>query len=100
MAATQGAWEFKLYVAGQSAKSVNAFANLKNLCQEHLADRYTIEVIDLAKNPSLAKDHQIVALPTLVRKEPHPIRRIYGDLSNVDRVLAGLDLRPREGANL
>ena len=89
-------WELRLYVAGQSAKSMTAFANLKKLCEEHLAGKYTIEVVDLLKNPTLAKGDQILALPTLVRKVPEPIRKILGDLSNTERVLVGLDLRPRE----
>lgn len=88
-------WDLRLYVAGQTPKSVTAFANLKRLCEEHLAGRYHIEVIDLVKNPQLAKGDQILAIPTLVRKLPEPIRKIIGDLSNTDRVLVGLDLRPR-----
>ena len=87
-------WELRLYVAGQTAKSVVAFANLKRLCEEHLAGKYRIEVVDLLKDPTLAKGDQILALPTLVRKLPTPIRKIIGDLSNTDRVLVGLDLRP------
>ena len=88
-------WELKLYVAGQTAKSLQAFANLKRICEEHLAGEYRIEVIDLMKNPQLAKGDQILALPTLVRKLPEPVRKIIGDLSNTERVLVGLDLRPR-----
>lgn len=88
-------WELKLYVAGQTAKSLQAFANLKRLCEEHLAGEYHIEVIDLLKNPQLAKGDQILALPTLVRKLPEPVRKIIGDLSNTERVLVGLDLRAR-----
>jgi circadian clock protein KaiB len=88
-------WELRLYVAGQTPKSLQAFANLKNICEEHLAGRYRIEVIDLLKNPQLAKGDQILALPTLVRKLPQPVRKIIGDLSNTERVLVGLDLRPR-----
>ncbi len=87
-------WELRLYVAGQTPKSLTAFANLKMLCEEYLADKYTIEVIDLLKNPQLAKGDQILALPTLVRKLPEPVRKIIGDLSNTERVLVGLDLRP------
>lgn len=90
-------WELRLYVAGQSAKSVAAFSNLKKICEEHLAGQYAIEVVDLLKNPTLAKGDQILALPTLVRKVPEPIRKILGDLSNTERVLVGLDIRPREG---
>ncbi|MGA2596742.1 MAG: circadian clock KaiB family protein [Bryobacteraceae bacterium] len=88
-------WELKLYVAGQTAKSLQAFANLKRICEEHLAGKYRIEVIDLLRSPQLAKSDQILALPTLVRKLPTPIRKILGDLSNDERVLVGLDLRPR-----
>ena len=88
-------WDLKLYVAGQTAKSLQAFANLKRICEEHLAGEYQIEVIDLLKNPHLAKGDQILALPTLVRKLPEPVRKIIGDLSNTERVLVGLDLRER-----
>jgi circadian clock protein KaiB len=88
-------WDLKLYVAGQTAKSLQAFANLKRICEEHLAGEYQIEVIDLLKNPQLAKGDQILAVPTLVRKLPAPVRKIIGDLSNTERVLVGLDLRPR-----
>jgi circadian clock protein KaiB len=89
-------WELKLYVAGQTAKSLQAFANLKRICEEHLSGEYHIEIIDLLKNPQLAKGDQILALPTLVRKLPEPVRKIIGDLSNTERVLVGLDLRPRQ----
>lgn len=89
-------WELKLYVAGQNARSLQAFANLKHICEEHLAGEYHIEVIDLLKNPQLAKGDQILALPTLVRKLPEPVRKIIGDLSNTERVLVGLDLRARK----
>jgi circadian clock protein KaiB len=92
-------WELRLYVAGQTPKSVAAFANLKKLCEEHMAGRkYSIEVVDLLKNPTLARGDQILAIPTLVRKLPEPMRKIIGDLSNTERVLIGLDLRPREEA--
>jgi circadian clock protein KaiB len=87
-------WELRLYVAGQTPKSLTAFANLKRLCEAHLAGCYKIEVIDLLKKPQLAGDDQIVALPTLVRKLPEPLRRIVGDLSNTERALVGLQLRP------
>ena len=88
-------WELRLYVAGQTPKSMTAFSNLKKLCAEHLAGkRYSIEVVDLVKNPTLAKGDQILAIPTLVRKLPEPMRKILGDLSNTERVLVGLDLRP------
>ena len=86
-------WQLRLYVAGQSPKSVAAFANLKRLCEEHLAGEFEIEVIDLIENPRLAKDDQIVAIPTLVRHLPHPIRKIIGDLSDTERTLVGLQLR-------
>ncbi len=87
-------WELRLYVAGQTQKSLAAFANLKKICEEHLAGCYRIEVIDLLKNPTLARGDQILAIPTLVRKLPQPVRKIIGDLSNTERVLIGLDLRP------
>ena len=86
-------WELRLYVAGQTPKSTRAFANLKTLCDERLKDRYRIEVIDLLKHPQLARGDQIVAIPTLVRQLPQPIRKVVGDLSNTLRVLVGLDLR-------
>ena len=94
-AAERAVWELRLYVAGQTAKSVAAFGNLKKICEEHLAGQYHIEVIDLLKNPQLAKGDQILALPTLVRKLPEPVRKIIGDLSNTERVLVGLDMRSR-----
>lgn len=87
------AWELRLYVAGQTSKSVAAFANLKKICEEHLAGQYHIEVIDLLENPRLAQDDQIVAIPTLVRKLPQPVRKIIGDLANTERTLVGLQLR-------
>jgi circadian clock protein KaiB len=87
--------ELRLYVAGQTPKSMTALANLKKLCEEHLAGKYTIEVIDLLKQPQLARGDQILAIPTLVRRLPSPIRKIIGDLSNTERVLVGLDVRPR-----
>ena len=86
-------WQLRLYVAGQSPKSVAAFTNLKRLCEEHLAGQFEIEVIDLIENPRLAKDDQIVAIPTLVRKLPQPIRKIIGDLSDTEQTLVGLQLR-------
>ena len=88
-------WQLRLYVAGKSPKSVAAFANLRRLCEEHLAGRYTIEVIDLLENPQLAEGDQIVAVPTLVRRLPEPLCKIVGDLSNTERTLVGLQLRPR-----
>jgi len=91
-----GIWELRLYVAGQTPKSLTAFANLKKICEEHLAGKYRIEVIDLLENTQLARGDQIFAIPTLVRKLPVPVRKIIGDLSNTERVLIGLDLRPRK----
>lgn len=87
-------YELRLYVAGQTPKSIVAFANLKKICEEHLAGKYHIEVIDLLQNPQLARGDQILAIPTLVRKLPEPVKKIIGDLSNTERVLVGLDLRP------
>jgi circadian clock protein KaiB len=89
-------FSLRLYVAGQTPKSLAAFANLKKICEEHLAGRYQIEVIDLLENPQLARGDQILAIPTLVRKLPESVRKIIGDLSNTERVLIGLDLLPRE----
>jgi circadian clock protein KaiB len=89
-------YALKLYVAGQTPKAVRAFANLRKICEEHLKGRYSIEVIDLVENPQLGRGDQILALPTLVRRLPAPIKRIIGDLSNTERVLVGLDLRPRQ----
>src|ERR1700675_4733610 len=83
-------YKLRLYVAGQTPKSIRAFANLKKLCEEHLKGRYQIEVIDLLEDPTMARGDQIVAVPTLIRKLPHPVRKIIGDLSNTDRVLVGL----------
>ena len=88
-------WMLRLYVAGQTQKSMVAFANLQKICDEYLKGKYQIEVIDLTKNPQLAKGDQILAIPTLVRKLPPPIRKIIGDLSNTERILVGLDIRPR-----
>lgn len=91
-------WQLRLYVAGQTAKSTTALENLKRLCETHLAGRYQIEVIDLLVSPKLAAGDQILAVPTLVRKFPEPIRKIIGDLSNEERVLVGLDVQPlRQG---
>jgi circadian clock protein KaiB len=89
-------WELRLYVAGQTPKSLTAFANLKKICEEHLEGKYRIEVVDLLKNPQLSRGDQILAIPTLVRKLPEPIKKIIGDLSNTERVLVGLDLRPAD----
>lgn len=87
-------WELRLYIAGQTPKSLTAFANLKRICEEHLAGQYRIEVVDLVENPQLAREDQILAIPTLVRKLPQPLRKIIGDLSNNERVLVGLNIRP------
>ena len=89
------AWNLRLYVAGMTPRAVAAFDNLKKICEEHLAGRYDIEVIDLLENPKLAVGDQIVAVPTMVRKLPPPMKKIIGDLSNEERVLVGLDLRQR-----
>lgn len=88
-------WNLRLYVAGTTSKSVAALANLKKICEEYLGGRYNIEVIDLTQHPEMARTDQIVALPTLVRKLPEPIRKIIGDLSNTERVLVGLELKER-----
>lgn len=89
-------WELRLYVAGQTPRSLAAFANLKQICENHLAGKYHIDVIDLVKNPQLARGDQIVAIPTLVRRLPPPLSKIIGDLSNTERVLVGLQLRARQ----
>ncbi|HVO65694.1 MAG TPA: circadian clock protein KaiB [Syntrophales bacterium] len=89
-------YDLRLYVAGQTPKSMEAFENLKKIAEEHLKGRYKIEIIDLMKNPQLARGDQIIATPTLVRKLPKPIRKIIGDLSNKERVLVGLDIRARK----
>jgi len=89
-------WQLRLYVAGQTPKSLTAFSNLKKICEDHLKGRYSIEVIDLVEQPQLSKGDQILAIPTLVRKLPQPVRKIIGDLSNTQRVLVGLDLRPAD----
>jgi circadian clock protein KaiB len=94
-AAAEEVWHLRLYVAGQSPKSLRAFTNLKALCDEHLAGRYEIEVIDLIEHPSLARSDDILAIPTLVRHLPAPLRKIIGDLSDTERVLVGLRLQPR-----
>ncbi len=88
-----GLYNLRLYVAGQTPKSITALANLKKICEEHLAGRYQIEVIDLLEHPQLAAGDQILAVPTLVRRLPEPLKRIIGNLSNMERVLVGLDLR-------
>src|SRR5262247_155891 len=86
-------WKLRLYIAGQTSRSVTAIRNLESICKEHIGEHYHIEVIDLVKNPRLARDDQILAIPTLIRKIPVPARKIIGDLSNVERVLVGLDIR-------
>jgi len=88
-------WELRLYVAGQTTRAVTAFSNLKKICEEHLKGKYRIEIIDLLKEPQLARGDQILAVPTMVRKLPAPVRKIIGDLSNTERVLVGLDIRPQ-----
>jgi circadian clock protein KaiB len=94
-ASPEGTWELRLYVAGQTARCLTAVRNLNRFCEEHLAGKYHIEVIDLLENPRLARDHQIVAIPTLVRKLPPPLQKIIGDLSNTERMLVGFELQPR-----
>ena len=91
----EGTWELRLYVAGQTARCMTAVRNLNRFCEEHLSGKYHIEVVDLLENPRLARDHQIVAIPTLVRKLPPPLQKIIGDLSNTERMLVGFDLQPR-----
>ena len=88
-------WYLRLYVAGQSPRSLNAFANLNKLCEQHLAGRYEIETIDLVEHPARARDDDILAIPTLVRRLPQPVRKVIGDLSDTGRVLSGLRLRPQ-----
>ncbi len=88
-------YELRLYVAGKTTKSVVALENLKKICEDHLAGKYSIEVVDLLEKPQLAEGDQILAIPTLVKKVPEPVRKIIGDLSNVEKVLVGLDIRPK-----
>lgn len=88
-------WNLRLYVAGQTPKSLRALVNLKQICEAYLAGKYHIQIIDLLENPQLASGDQILAIPTLIRKLPEPVRKIIGDLSNTEHVLVGLDLRPR-----
>lgn len=90
-------WELRLYVAGQTTRSLTALANLRRICEEHLHGEYALDVVDVAKNPFLARNDQIFALPTLVRRLPPPLKKIIGDLSNTERVVVGLDLRSRDG---
>ncbi|MDY0905012.1 circadian clock protein KaiB [Pedobacter sp. CFBP9032] len=89
-------YELRLYVAGKTAKSVIALENLKRICEDHLAGEYSIEIVDLLEKPQLAEGDQILAIPTLVKKVPEPVRKIIGDLSNVEKVLVGLDIRPKQ----
>jgi circadian clock protein KaiB len=96
MSAPEEEWILRLYTAGQSPRSLAALDNLKRLCEQHLSGRYSIEVVDLLKNPRLAKDDQIVAIPTLVRQLPSPLRKVIGDLSDTERALVGLQLKPRK----
>ena len=103
IAATEGpgsgdVWDLRLYVAGQSPRSLAAFANLKKICEHHLQGRYNIEVVDLIKHPQLAAGDQILAIPTLVRKLPQPLRKIVGDLRDTEKALVGLQLRPTESS--
>lgn len=88
-------YQLRLYVAGQTPRSIDAFTNLKQICEEHLKGRYELEIIDLLQTPQLARGDQILAVPTLVRRLPEPVKKIIGDLSNTERVLVGLDLRGR-----
>lgn len=92
---TDEKWVLRLYIAGQTPKSLTALSNLKKLCEGHLGDQYRLEIIDLVKNPKLAQQHNIVAIPTLVRNLPEPLKKIIGDLSNTEKVLKGLDLQQR-----
>jgi len=92
---TDKKWVLKLYVAGQTPKSLTAFANLKKICEEYLPEHYIIEVIDLLEKPELAEGDQIIAIPTLIKNLPDPVRKIIGDLSNTEKVLVGLDIVPR-----
>ena len=96
----EGVVDLRLYVAGQTPRSLAAISNLRAICNEHLEKKYKVTVIDLLKNPTLAKDHQILAIPTLVRKLPTPVRKIIGDLSDTERVLIGLDIRPAGGKRM
>ena len=87
-------WILRLYVAGQTPKCITAFANLNKICEQHLAGKYRIEIVDLIKNPTLAKGDQILAIPTLVRQLPPPVKKLIGDLADTERVLIGLDIKP------
>jgi len=96
VATTVPRYQLRLYIAGQTPKSATALKNLRRICEEHLAGEYSIEIVDLLKNPTLAAGDQILAVPTLVRRLPEPIKKIIGDLSNEERVLVGLDVKPVE----
>lgn len=98
-ATAKGKYRLRLYVAGQTPRSISAFTNLKKICDEHLQGRYEIEIVDLLQKPQLARGDQILAIPTLVRRLPAPVKKIIGDLSNTDRVLVGLDLRSAPVSN-
>lgn len=89
-----GVWELRLYIAGRTERSETALANLKRICEKHLTHKYKLEIIDLVENPTLARGDQILAVPTLVRRLPPPLKKVIGDLSNTERVLVGLNLRP------
>src|SRR5262245_28324100 len=89
-------WDLRLYIAGQTPKCIAALSNLRRFCEEHLGGKYRLEVVDLIQNPGLARNDQSLAIPTLIRKFPEPMKKIIGDLSNTERVLVGLDVRPRE----
>ncbi len=91
---TEETWNLCLYVAGQTPKSITALLNLKNICEAHLAGKYHIEMVDLLVNPQLAKGDQIIAVPTLIRKHPLPLRKLIGDMSDTQRILVGMDLKP------
>jgi circadian clock protein KaiB len=92
-------WNLRLYIAGETERSIAALSNLRKVCEQHLAGKYKVEVIDLLKSPQLAAGDQIVAVPTLVRRLPPPLKRLIGDLSNSQRVIVGLDLQPTEGSS-
>ena len=96
---SQEHWDLRLYVAGMTPAAKRALANIKDICDEHIEGQFSIEVVDLLENPALAEGDQILAVPTLVRRLPPPLRKIIGDLSNTEKVLVGLDVRPRGGSN-
>lgn len=92
----EGQWDLKIYILGETPTALKAIDNLRKICDEHLKGRYSIEVVDLQKNPQLAEEEKIIAVPTVVRKLPPPLRKLIGDLSEVEKVLVGLDIRPRK----